>query len=59
MKNTDYTKLYIELEKEYPDGGYVSRATIFGYAFRDGMIDEDTYDNARKYFGSLWNYTGD
>lgn len=59
MNNINYTKLYNELEKNYPDGGYVSRAAIFGYALRDGKIDKDTYDNARKYYGSLWNYTGD
>lgn len=59
MTGREVDKLYNELEAKYPDGGYVSRATIFGYALRDGTITDETYKEARQYYGRLWNYTGD
>ena len=51
--------LYNTLEGNYEDGGYVSRATIFTRALNEGIITEDTYNEAREYYGSLWNYVGD
>lgn len=59
MNEIDISKLYNELEDEYEDGSYVSRATIFNRALRDGKIDEMTRDLARDHFGLLWNYVGD
>lgn len=59
MDNVNYNKLYNELEKLYPDGGYVSRATIFNRALSEGKISQETRDKAREYYGTLWNYTGD
>lgn len=59
MSGIEINKLYNELERMYPDGGYVSRATIFRYALNDGKITEDVYNQAREYYGRLWNYTGD
>lgn len=55
----DISKLYQKLEGEYPDGGYVSRATIFNRALSDGKITKEVRDRAREYYGSLWNYVGD
>ena len=52
-------ELYNELENFYPDGGYVSRATLFNRAMRDGKITERVRDEACEYYGRLWNYTGD
>lgn len=52
-------KLYNELERRYEDGGYVSRATIFNRALNEGLIDEQTRNQAREYYGKLWNYVGD
>ena len=59
MSNVEINKLYIELEHLYPDGGYVSRATIFNRALNEGKITKEVRDEARDYYGSLWNYTGD
>lgn len=59
MTNVNISKLYNELERLYPDGGYVSRATIFDSALKDGKITKEIRDEARKYYGSLWNYVGD
>lgn len=59
MNEINISKLYNELEDEYEDGSYVSRATIFNRALSDGKIDEMTRDLARDYYGSLWNYVGD
>lgn len=55
----DIPKLYNELENQDPEGGYCSRATIFGNALRNGKISEEVYKKAREYYGRLWNYTGD
>ena len=57
--NIDISKLYQKLEDEYPDGGYVSRATIFNRALSEGKIPEKIWNRAREYYGSLWNYVGD
>lgn len=57
--NIDISKLCHELEGEYPDGGYVSRATIFNRALSEGKITEEVRDRAREYYGRLWNYVGD
>lgn len=55
----DIPKLYDELEILYPEGGYVSRSAIFGRAYNEGRITSEVYDEAREYYGRLWNYTGD
>lgn len=57
--NIDISKLYQKLEDEYPDGGYVSRATIFNRALSEGKITKEVRDRAREYYGRLWNYVGD
>lgn len=59
MSNINIGELYNKLEREYPDGGYVSRATIFMKAWKDGKITEDIVKKAKEYYGSLWNYVGD
>ena len=59
MSNINIGELYNKLEREYPDGGYVSRATIFMRAWQDGKITEDIVKKAKEYYGSLWNYVGD
>ncbi len=48
-----------ELEDLYPDGGYVSRATLFNRAVEEGLISEELRDDAREYYGELWTYVGD
>lgn len=53
------SELYSKLSDEYPDGDYVSRATIFNRAMWDGKITERVRDKACDYYGSLWNYVGD
>lgn len=55
----DISKPYQKLEDEYPDGGYVSRATIFNRALSEGKITKKVRDRAREYYGRLWNYVGD
>lgn len=59
MSNNEIRELYNKLESEYPDGGYVSRATVFNRALQDGKITEEIRDTARDYYGTLWNYVGD
>lgn len=59
MTNREIDELCRELEGSYPDGGYVSRATIFNRAFNEGRITKEVRDRAREYYGSLWTYVGD
>lgn len=55
----DIGKLYNELKKEYSDGDYVSRETIFSRALNDGKIEYETWNKAKLMYGSLWDYVGD
>ncbi len=59
MSNGEIRELCNKLENEYPDGGYVSRATIFNRALQDGKITEEIRDLAKDYYGTLWTYVGD
>lgn len=59
MTGTEINQLYSKLEAKYPDGGYVSRASIFIEALRDGTISKEVVKEAKKYYGNLWNYVGD
>ena len=59
-KEPDFGAMYREFEQKYnPYPVQMARDDAFGHALADGLIDEDTYRKARKYFGSLWNYVGD
>lgn len=51
--------IYNKLAEEYPDAGYVSYASVFNRALRDGKISERVRDQAQEYYGRLWNYVGD
>ena len=56
----EFRKMYAEFEKKYnPYPVDMSRSEAFGKALNDGLIDQETYDEARKYYGNLWNYVGD
>lgn len=55
----DISKLYQKLKEEYPDGEFVSRATIFNRALSEGKITKEVRDRAREYYRRLWNYVGD
>ena len=49
-----------ELEKKYPiEFAYSSRASLWGNGLRDGIVDKELYNKARKYYERLWYYTGD
>lgn len=56
----DFNKMYWEFERRYNHYPIdMSREESFRHAVDEGLIDEETYDAARKYFGSLWDYVGD
>lgn len=60
MANTNFNKMYWEFEKRYnPYPVDMSRSEAFGKALDEGLIDKETYKEAQKYFGNLWNYVGD
>lgn len=56
----ELNKLYNKFECIYnPYPVQMSRAEAFGKARNDGLITDDEYKEAREFYGSLWNYTGD
>ena len=59
-KELDFGAMYREFEQKYnPYPVQMARNDAFRHALNDGLIDEDTYQKARIYYGKLWNYVGD
>jgi len=61
MSNTkDWNEMYCEFEKKYnPYPVQMARYDAFRHALNDGLITEEDYSEAQKYFGELWHYVGD
>lgn len=56
----EWGELYNKFERTYnPYPVQMSRADAFGHARKDGLITDEEYVEARKFYGNLWNYTGD
>lgn len=39
--------------------GMGARYPEYDYALRHGLITQEQYDAAKRYYGRLWNYAGD
>lgn len=60
IDETNFSSLYNEFERKFnPYPVQMARYEAFGKALSEGLIDEDTYYAAEKYYGRLWNYVGD
>ena len=59
MTSEEICKSTNTLESMYPDGCCVSRQTIYQHGLDDGIITQNEYNEAKKFYGSLWNYVGD
>ena len=59
MTSEEICKSTNTLESMYPDGGYVSYQAIYQHGLNDGIITQNEYNEAKKFYGSLWNYVGD
>lgn len=60
VKAKNYSKLEDLFDEKYAGGPWhPSPASVFANAKADGMIDDATMRGAEKYFGRLWNYSGD
>lgn len=58
--SVEWSKLYNKFEGMYnPYPVQMSRAEAFGKALKDGLITDEEYHEAREFYGTLWNYTGD
>ena len=56
----DIHRMYRDFEKKYNETPVqMSRCDAFGHALDDGLITREEYEAIRKFYGSLWNYTGD
>lgn len=60
VKAKNYSKLESLFDEKYAGGPWhPSPCSVFANAKADGMIDDATMRGAEKYFGRLWNYSGD
>lgn len=60
VKAKNYSKLEDLFDAKYAGGPWhPSPCSVFANAKADGMIDDATMRGAEKYFGRLWNYSGD
>ena len=58
--NKSFDTMYREFEDKYNKYPVqMSRSKAFLCALNDGLIDKQTYEQAREYYGKLWNYVGD
>lgn len=55
-----FNEMYREFEEKYnPYPVQMSRCEAFRHACDDGIITEEVYHMAAKYYGELWHYVGD
>lgn len=60
INEINFSSLYNEFERKFnPYPVQMARYEAFGKALSEGLIDEDTYYAAERYYGRLWNYVGD
>ena len=60
ISTTNFGKLYKEFEDRYnPYPVQMSRAECFGRARSEGLITDDLYNAARRFYKGLWSYVGD
>ena len=60
VKAKNYSKLENLFDEKYAGGPWhPSPASVFGEAKSEGVINDSIYKGAEKYFGQLWNYSGD
>ena len=56
----DIRTLTCRLAKDYPiENMYGSRSSLYGRGLEEDRITKEQYENAQKYYGSLWYYVGD
>jgi len=63
MENT-YTNPVTEKTRElgviHPiEAMYGSRSSLWNCALDDGSVSQELYDEAKKYYGKMWDYVGD
>lgn len=60
VESKDFSKMYGLFERKYnPYPVQMARSEAFGNALKDNYITEELYHEARRYYGTLWNYVGD
>ena len=60
IRKTNFGGLYDKFDKLYnPYPTQMSRCSAFAQALENGLIEQDVFDAARVYYGTLWNYVGD
>lgn len=59
MTGEKIRQYYNELCDLYPHESFGSRSSVFIRALNDHVITRAEFEAARKYYGTLWNYSGD
>lgn len=60
IKEKDWTTVYIKAEGWYnPYPVEMGRYEVFRHLRQDGYVTDEEVNEARDYYGSLWNYVGD
>lgn len=59
MIKNNVSYMYNELCGLYPHESFGSYASVFLRALNDSVITDEEFDMAKKYYGKLWNYSGD
>lgn len=57
--NMNISSLTQKLENMFKQEAWGSKATLYGKALSEKTITRDEYNEARKYYGKMWNYAGD
>ena len=60
IESNDFTTLYLIFEDRYNKYPVqMARYIAFRNAEEEGLISNEVTEAAKKYYGKLWNYTGD
>jgi hypothetical protein len=52
-------ELYRLLSTLFPEDSYGSYASLFKKGYNEGVISIEELEQAKVYYGRLWNYAGD
>lgn len=52
-------ELETKLEEVFPEERFSSKVSLWNKGLNGHYVTQMDYESARRYYGTLWNYTGD